>query len=155
LWIGLTVAAVLAGSLVVAMAGGPPDDAKYVGPAKCKACHIALHKTWAESKHAKNFSVLQGAEKTNPECVKCHTTGYGKASGFTSEAATPNLENTTCEACHGPASAHVAAALDAPDKGDWDKKINKNPGAACVGCHNPHVDRKAMAESARAAAKGK
>ena len=150
LWMSLIVAAVLGGTLVVALAGGPPSDATYVGPGKCKACHLALHKTWAESKHAKVFSALQGAEKTNAECVKCHVTGYGKPSGFTTEAATPQLENVTCEACHGPASEHVKAALNAPDSGDWDHKINKSPGAACVGCHNPHIDRKAMAEKARA-----
>jgi hypothetical protein len=149
------MAVVLGGTLAMVLGAGPPTDAKYVGPKKCKACHFELHKVWAESKHGKNYSVLQGSEKTNPECLKCHTTGYGKPSGFTSIDATPDLANTTCEACHGPGSAHVEAAKDVPDKGDWDKKINKSPGAACVSCHNPHVDRKAMAEQARKAASGK
>ena len=85
LWMGSTMVAVLGGTLVVALAAGPPADAKYVGSQPSARPAIwPCTRTGSESKHAKNFSVLQGAEKTNPECVKCHITGYGKPSGFTS-----------------------------------------------------------------------
>jgi hypothetical protein len=138
---------VVAGGFL-AYAGGPPADAKYAGGNKCAACHQAQHKTWQKEGHAKAFAQLQGDEAKAPECVKCHVTGYGKG-GFTSADATPTLENVGCEACHGPGSAHMAAALNAPDKGDWDKKINKTP-ATCTECHNPHIDRKEQAEKYRA-----
>jgi len=71
-----------------------------------------------------------------PECVKCHVTGLGDASGFTSVEETPDLANVTCEVCHGPGSiykdretmedrdASIAAGLTLPDE------------ATCLGCHN-------------------
>jgi hypothetical protein len=136
----------------IAYAGGPPADAKYVGGNKCQACHATQHRTWQKEKHAKAFASLLPDEVKNPECVKCHVTGYGKPGGFTSEEATPALKNVGCEACHGPGSAHIEAAKNAPETGDWDKK-NINTPTNCVQCHNPHIDRKAQAEAARAAAK--
>ena len=142
-------ACILGGALLVS-AGGPPADAKYVGANKCMACHMQLHKAWKETKHAKVYEQLQGDEVKNPECIKCHSTGYGKPSGFTDIEKTPNLKGVTCEACHGPASAHIEAALNKPDTGDWDTKINKVPQNVCINCHNPHIDRKALAEKARA-----
>ena len=139
-------------SAMLALAASPPADATYVGPDTCKACHFKDFKTWQAHKHSKNFQVLQGAEQTNPECLKCHTTGYGKPSGFVSVEKTPTLANTTCEACHGPGSAHIEAAKNAPDTGTWEKKINK-AGNTCVECHNPHVNQKERVAKIREGAK--
>jgi hypothetical protein len=55
-----------------------------------------------------------------------------------------------CESCHGPGKAHTAAALEAPEEGDWDKKINKVPENTCVNCHNPHVSQKDRVAKLRA-----
>jgi hypothetical protein len=136
----------------LAYAGGPPADAKYAGSNKCKACHAPQTQSWMKEKHSSAFAALKGDEAKNPECVKCHVTGFGKPGGFTSVEATPAMENVGCEDCHGPCSAHIEAALNAPDKGDWDKKNIKAP-QNCVQCHNPHVSRKEMAEKARAGQK--
>ena len=135
---------------MIAYAGGPPADAKYVGSNKCMACHKKDHDSWLKTKHSKAFELLQGNEVKEAECVKCHVTGYGKPGGFTDVEKTPALKNVGCEACHGPGSEHTKAALDAPEKGDWDKKINKVPQNVCINCHNPHIDRKAQAEKWRA-----
>jgi len=142
------LACAVAGTLV-AFAAGPPDDAKYIGTSKCRMCHMKEHKTWKKTKHASNFDGLQGDEQKNPDCLKCHTTGYGKPGGFVSLEETPKMTNTGCEACHGPGSAHAAAAKDAPDEGDWDKKINNVPQNTCVACHNPHVNQKERVEKLR------
>jgi hypothetical protein len=139
---------VVAGGFI-AYAGGPPDNAKYVGSNKCMACHAAQHKTWQRTKHAKAFALLQGDEVKNADCVKCHVTGFGKPGGFTSVEATPALENVGCEVCHGPGNAHMEAALNAPESGTWDKKIIKTP-QSCTQCHNPHIDQKEVAEKYRA-----
>lgn len=137
-----------------APAGGPPADAKYVGGNKCMACHSEQHKTWQKEKHAKAFESLQADEVKNPDCVKCHVTGYGKPGGFTSAEDTPALKNVGCEACHGPGSAHIEAAKNAPDDKPWEKKNIKTP-TNCAQCHNPHIDRKAQAEEYRAKKKAK
>lgn len=142
---------VVVGTLI-ARAGPPPDDAKYVGTNKCRMCHMKQHKTWNATKHAKNFEVLQGDERSNPDCLSCHTTGYGRPGGFVSEDTTPNLTSVGCESCHGPGSAHVEAAKAAGDSKDWDKKNNKIPQNACVQCHNPHVNQKERVAKMRAAA---
>ena len=108
------------------------------------------YKSWQKTKHATVFAQLQGDEVKKADCIKCHTTGYGQPGGFTSVELTPNLENVQCEACHGQGSAHIEAAKSAPESGDWDKKINKVPQNVCVDCHNPHINRKEMAEKSRA-----
>jgi hypothetical protein len=113
-------------------------EATYIGVKKCKMCHKKQHTTWAKTKHANNFALLQGDETTNPDCIKCHTTGYNpKDNSYVDK-------NTTCEACHGPGSLHMKAK-----KADKKKTIKRIPDG-CVRCHNPHVDIKAMVEAHRA-----
>jgi hypothetical protein len=152
--VAVIVSGIVASAFLV-LAAEPPAGATYLGPETCKACHFKEFKTWQAHKHSKNFSVLQGAEQTNPECLKCHTTGYGKPGGFVSLEKTPNLTNTGCEACHGPGSAHVEAAKNAPDSGEWDKKISKVLTNACVSCHDPHVNQKERVAKLREAAGAK
>lgn len=97
-------------------------DAKYIGVKKCKACHIKQYKAWKKTNMANSFENLKhavkGEEKTkagldpnkdythDAKCLKCHTTGYGKAGGFTSIEETPKLANLQCEECHGPGSEY-------------------------------------------------
>jgi hypothetical protein len=116
---------VLATAVVLALAG-PPSGAEpsYVGAKKCKMCHLKQYKSWEETLMARSFEVLKpGAradEKTkagldpaadytaDPECLPCHTTGYGKPGGFESVETTPNLLGIQCESCHGPGSEYLA-----------------------------------------------
>jgi hypothetical protein len=141
---------VLAGASIMGADGGA-GKAQYVGAKSCRLCHIKEYKTWSDSKHAQNFDVLQGAERQNAECLKCHTTGYGEPGGFTSEADTPDLENTGCESCHGAGSEHVAAAKQATSSSatEWEKKINRVPQNTCINCHNPHINQKKRVEELR------
>jgi hypothetical protein len=115
---------------------GTSEGATYVPNKKCKTCHPKPFKQQAETYHAKSFENLTSAgEDTNPECLPCHTTGYGKPGGFTDIASTEDLAGTTCQACHGPGSLHIKAK-----KEDRAKTIEKTPKAACTKCHKTHED---------------
>jgi hypothetical protein len=94
------------------------ESADYLGVKKCKACHIKQYKSWMKTSMATSFENLKPGIKAeekkkagldpakdytaDADCLRCHTTGYGKPSGFASIAETPNLANVQCEGCHGP-----------------------------------------------------
>ena len=137
---------------MMALGGGAPADAKFVGSAKCRSCHLKEYMSWRKTKHAKVYEQLQGDEKKNPECLKCHTTGYGKPSGFSSEDATPLMKDVGCEVCHGPGSTHCEVSekhKDEPKDSVWDRKIDRK-SANCNNCHNPHINQKKRVEELRA-----
>ncbi|MDO8805973.1 MAG: cytochrome c family protein [Elusimicrobiota bacterium] len=127
-----------------------PAEATYLGAAKCKMCHSKQHATWTKMKHSKAIEALSAEEQKNPECVKCHVTGYGKTGGFVSMEKTPELANVQCEACHGAGSAHMKAPKT-------EKKTTINgKGIDCRECHSPHVDvdrKKGAGEEKKEAAK--
>lgn len=69
-----------------------PADARYVGVGQCRMCHPNQYESWQGKKHAHVFQLLVnvGHEK-DEKCAPCHTTGYGKPTGFVSVDQTPNL----------------------------------------------------------------
>jgi hypothetical protein len=91
--------------------------ADYVGSSRCTGCHPSAAASLAASTHARAWQTLERAAEPDrygwpvthyPDCVACHTVGYGEQTGFVSPERTPDLAGVGCEACHGPASAHVA-----------------------------------------------
>ena len=115
---------------------GTAADATYVANKKCKMCHVKQFKAQAESYHAKSFENLTDAgEEANAECLPCHTTGYGNPGGFADAASTPDLVGTTCQACPGPGSAHIAKGLS---KAARKPLIQRTPQDACTKCHKTH-----------------
>lgn len=56
----------------------------YVAQAgKCKSCHTKQHDFWESTKHASAYLVLFARnEHFNPECIACHSVGFGEAKGF-------------------------------------------------------------------------
>lgn len=96
----------------------PKDNVAYVGSEKCKDCHKADYEIWSDSKHAVAFEALETKSRKpslrqyDPECVICHTTGYGYRTGFVDETKTAHLLHVGCESCHGPGSAHVNKPKD-------------------------------------------
>lgn len=121
-----------------------PKDQTYVGSKKCASCHFKQYMVWRKSDHAtKAFKSLSAKYKKDASCLKCHTTGFGEATGFKNAKSTPNLAGTTCEACHGPGSKHAEIAekfgkkkLSAEDEKEVRGSIHKiRPDNACVQCH--------------------
>jgi len=84
------------------------DNVSYVGSAVCGLCHKVVHNHWSKTKHGVAYNTLVSkGYQYDPECIKCHTTGYGYVSGFVNYDENNNLINTGCESCHGAGSPHI------------------------------------------------
>jgi hypothetical protein len=71
---------------------------QFVGTAACKTCHINEWESWKKTKHAHAYHTLEVAgHETDPECLTCHTVGFGVSSGFISVEKTPNHVDVGCE----------------------------------------------------------
>jgi len=100
------------------------DDA-YVGSKKCKMCHMKEWKSWSQTKMANALETLKPGVRAeekkaagldpdkdytkDPDCVRCHTTGHGKAGGFVDIESTPELAGVGCEMCHGAGGTYTQA----------------------------------------------
>ncbi len=98
-------------------AAEPESEPRYVGSEKCQKCHGNAYKVWAASGHGHAYQTLvearnPGRRQFDPECIVCHTVGYGYKGGFASLEKTPALVNVGCESCHGPASEHMKNSSD-------------------------------------------
>jgi hypothetical protein len=103
----------------------------YAGAQACIECHQGIHDTVMNTLHAQAFSGLQQVHQDqNPNCLACHTVGYGVPTGFISAAATPQLEGVQCENCHGPAGNHAAN----PDDPSARPRL-EIAATVCGGCH--------------------
>jgi len=108
----------LAFLFVAAPAAAEPS---FVGSSKCKKCHIKEFKSWAKNPLASSFESLKPDVKaavkerfkldpkkdysTDQACLKCHTTGMGKAGGY--KAGNTAMEGVGCESCHGAGSDYL------------------------------------------------
>lgn len=131
----------------------------YVGTKSCKKCHIAQWRSWSETKMANAFETLKPgvvAERkselgldpqmdysTDPECVRCHVTGYGAEGGFTSIEETPDLAGVGCEMCHGPGGTYTQDGYMTLKNKEYKRAdlvavglVHPVGEAQCVQCHN-------------------
>jgi predicted CXXCH cytochrome family protein len=93
-----------------AQAPPPPggEGTAFVGVDVCKVCHSLVHADWTTTAHSTALSVLQAiGQADNPQCLPCHTVGFGQPTGFVSQSKTPQLANVQCENCHGAGGKHV------------------------------------------------
>ncbi len=102
-----------------------PTNAQFVGVKRCKKCHVKQWKSWQDTKMAKAIELLEpgvrateklsrglDAQKdyrTDAQCLKCHTTGFGAPGGYGvppvgDDRAVAQLAGVGCESCHGPGS---------------------------------------------------
>ncbi len=81
---------------------------RYVGVETCAGCHAAEVADWEHSHHANAFNrLLQKQKHYQPDCVTCHTTGFGYPTGFRIGKDAKRLANVQCEVCHGPGEQHA------------------------------------------------
>lgn len=110
--------------LVPAGAPGPPQ---YATAQRCYECHEQAAAVWVRSQHARAMeSLVSMGQEFDPECVGCHSLGYGKPGGFVSLETTPKLANVQCENCHGPGLDHLL---------NQDAPYGENAAQSCVQCH--------------------
>lgn len=128
----------------------PPEGQTYIGTKECASCHFEQFMSWRTTPHAKGFEILPEKYRGDASCLKCHTTGHGTPTGFTSLQATPNLVGTSCEACHGPGSKHaeVAKAFGQKALGEQEEAQVRStihlmqPKNVCVKCHMAQSHKK-------------
>ncbi len=107
-----------------------PAKAAYVGDRKCKECHAQAHDDLEDSKHQKAMETLEkSGDDRDPECVKCHVTGWALEGGYVDLDKTPERKDIDCEHCHGPGADHVASLAKTPG--------GKVDQSTCVKCHDP------------------
>jgi len=152
------------------------QEHEYVGSSKCKSCHKkeekgAQYKVWADSAHAKAFETLSSekalkiaAEKKlalppnqTPECLKCHTTGFGEGGyeikddafyhpdkadkkGKAAAKRMTSLQSVSCEACHGAGSDYkgkknMRAIFEGEISAEEHGLVVQNE-KVCKACHN-------------------
>jgi hypothetical protein len=116
----------------------PPDwDLTPIPPVydtaeACMKCHVEEYKSWSKTAHARALEpIARSGRREDPECILCHTMGYGRKGGFVSVKDTPALGRVTCQACHIVAADHGDKKAKAPDPHIY---INSR---LCMSCHGP------------------
>ena len=109
---------------------GLPKGYAVAGTESCRKCHAADGQSWQTSKHAAAWKSLTATGAyVDPECQRCHTTGYGLPGGFASVRQSKAGVDVGCESCHGPSQGHAAdPAVRTPHF-----RQAKNQ---CLGCHD-------------------
>jgi peroxiredoxin len=99
----------------------------YSGSAACQVCHTTQHQTWSLTAHAYAFDrLIEQGEDKNPECVGCHTVGFGEPGGYSLEKRPEHLQGVQCESCHGRGGPHRSPEVAAAGY-----------EARCATCHTP------------------
>jgi hypothetical protein len=111
---------------------------EFVGDAKCMSCHQQAHQVNLASKHHHAFqTLLEKKSEYDPECLSCHTVGYGLHSGFVDAQKTPELSNVQCESCHGRGKEHVAQMTSGKGRGKgYSSTLKPVTQASCIRCHD-------------------
>jgi hypothetical protein len=140
------------------------SGASYVGAEEgsCASCHPKAWATWAATKHARAWQTLVDEDLPeepqpepghtkgrqphaiwDPDCVRCHVTGFGEVSGFAGvarERPEARLIDVGCEACHGPAGDHAQRASQGDPRwpnGPVPKMPSVEAAELCQRCHDP------------------
>lgn len=109
----------------------------YVPSAKCGKCHPKQYAAWSAGPHSRAYKTLRRAGRTgDPNCITCHTTGFGSEKGFYTFDKTPELAGVNCQDCH-----RFDITADHEDK----SFVNVRPRVdrtVCESCHTPITDPK-------------
>jgi len=143
------------------MVPGVKATATYAGTQSCAACHPKAMAAWQGSGHGRAFHTLVARQAdADPNCIACHTVGFGTASGYRREFGATKLVDVGCESCHGPGSGHVEQRRAG---GEVTAKFRALGAGDCRKCHHGEFSRPfdydkfwpVVAHGKEAAAKGK
>lgn len=102
----------------------------FVGDRVCQGCHAEQHAQWKSTPHAKAWSTLVDAKRSQDlECFACHVTGAHHESGPQVPSEVSGLENVGCESCHGPGAEHVKVPRST-------NVVRDPPESVCIQCHD-------------------
>ena len=106
------------------------QNSEYISADTCKSCHEQEYLQWSATRHAFAYQTLVKKERYfDPNCVSCHTTGFGYTTGFQIGDQKSTLKGVQCETCHGPGKQHAGNP----------KKTNIRSGkhtSLCLQCHD-------------------
>ncbi len=154
--------------LIICVAVAFAADPAYIGSKRCGMCHKkeesgAQLGKWKAGPHVGAYETLlteesktiakeQGlttAPEESPECLVCHVTGWGSASGYQIEVDPEDtkavklneaLKGVGCESCHGAGSLYKSKSkMVAIYLGEADGAalgLLEPDEANCVTCHN-------------------
>ena len=128
-------------------------DHKYTGVNRCKMCHKGeakgmIYEKWASEPHAGAYNALaaqnardvyaklgkSGDPQQDPECLKCHVTGYGLDSSLTADIVI--TDGVTCETCHGAGGDYWKKTVMENREESIANGMTAEPKTVCVNCHN-------------------
>jgi len=110
----------------------PQPDA-YESADQCGKCHEKEHKQWLSTRHSKAYATIKRVGRhEDPECILCHTMGYGRQNGFFSMEETPGLGCVSCQACHPVTGKHGNGVDKIDEKFKTRTFINAR---LCISCH--------------------
>jgi predicted CXXCH cytochrome family protein len=112
-------------------------EGQFAGAEACGMCHIDLHSDWAGTLHEQAWINLGGFGQTSPDCLPCHTVGFGEPDGYVDQATTPGLAGVQCENCHGPEAAHASDPTNVAPNIDRSAALC---GTCHTGAHEPQYD---------------
>jgi len=96
---------------------------------KCGSCHQNELDHWLTTSHAASFKLLKSEHKEkSPECLACHTTGFGRDDGYLNYNITAELKNVNCTECHWATGEH----LDDPNL----HRSEAIKESHCIRCHD-------------------
>jgi 2',3'-cyclic-nucleotide 2'-phosphodiesterase (5'-nucleotidase family) len=113
--------------------GGASTADLYVGQQACASCHANSHKVSEAAAHMRAYQTLvEKKSEFDPDCLRCHTVGYGVRDGFINLQRTPKLAGIQCESCHGRGADHIKLA----QAGKPSRTLRVVTPNSCIRCHD-------------------
>ena len=105
-------------------------SARYATASKCASCHPSQFARYGFTSHRNaGRTLISAGRQDEPECLACHTTGFGQPGGFadTDKETLRTFGGVQCESCHGPLAGHPRHAEAVPAQVDEQ---------TCLACHD-------------------
>lgn len=106
----------------------------YTPSKACGECHQSDYRQWQKSRHAHAYDTLVHVERAgDPDCLMCHTSGFGTEKGFYTIEKTAELVGVNCQDCH---RFNLSEHLNADGRHVRTHQPPKVGQTVCMTCHN-------------------